>query len=110
MLLPASLQGNEVVSPLGHFISPRSTPVPHKTPVDLLMRADDVVHDDAAPLQARIIQKVFRGSEFLYRLQLPSGHEVLAQVPSHHDHHIGEYIGIKAHLDHVVVFDKLATA
>ena len=29
---------------------------------DVLLRADDVVHDDAAPVRARIVRKAFRGS------------------------------------------------
>ncbi|MFN9192618.1 MAG: TOBE domain-containing protein, partial [Pseudomonadota bacterium] len=33
-----------------------------------------------------------------------SGREVLALVPSHHDHAIGERIGIRLDADHVVTF------
>jgi iron(III) transport system ATP-binding protein len=32
----------------------------------------------------------------------------MAHVPSHHDHHIGEWIGIRLQADHVVVFSKAA--
>lgn len=73
---------------------------------DVLLRADDVVHDDASPVKAQIINKVFRGSEFLYSLRLHSGETVLAHVPSHHDHSVGEWIGIRAELDHLVLFDR----
>ena len=76
---------------------------------DVLLRADDIVHDDAAPLKARILQKAFRGSEFLYTLQLTSGETVLAHVPSHHDHQIGESIGIRAEVNHVVTFPSLVS-
>jgi iron(III) transport system ATP-binding protein len=31
---------------------------------------------------------------------------VLAHVPSHHDHRIGEWIGIRAQVDHVVTFNR----
>jgi iron(III) transport system ATP-binding protein len=41
-------------------------------PVDVLLRPDDVVHDDDAPLKATVIRKAFRGAEFLYTLRLPS--------------------------------------
>jgi iron(III) transport system ATP-binding protein len=70
----------------------------------VLLRADDVVHDDASALQAEVVRKVFRGAEFLYTLRLPSGAQVLALVPSHHDHVIGERIGIRLETDHVVAF------
>lgn len=72
--------------------------------VDVLLRADDVLHDDASPLQAEVVRKAFRGAEFLYTLRLPSGACVLALVPSHHDHAIGEKIGIRLAADHVVTF------
>jgi iron(III) transport system ATP-binding protein len=71
---------------------------------DVLLRADDIVHDDAAPVKAEILRKTFRGSEFLYTLRLGSGETVMAHVPSHHDHAIGEWIGIRAEVDHVVTF------
>jgi iron(III) transport system ATP-binding protein len=72
---------------------------------DVLLRADDIVHDDEAQVKAEIIRKAFRGSEFLYTLRLQSGDIVLAHVPSHHDHKLGEWIGIRAEVDHVVTFD-----
>jgi iron(III) transport system ATP-binding protein len=71
-----------------------------------LLRADDIVHDDNAPVKAQIVRKAFRGSEFLYTLRLRSGETVLAHVPSHHDHRVGEWIGIRAEVDHVVTFDR----
>jgi iron(III) transport system ATP-binding protein len=73
---------------------------------DVLLRADDIVHDDAAPVQACIERKAFRGSEFLYTLRLPTGERVQAHVPSHHDHQVGEWIGIRAEVDHVVTFAR----
>jgi iron(III) transport system ATP-binding protein len=72
--------------------------------VDVLLRADDVIHDDASPLRAEVMRKAFRGAEFLYTLKLPSGQTLLALVPSHHDHAIGEKIGIRLGADHVVTF------
>jgi iron(III) transport system ATP-binding protein len=75
---------------------------------DVLLRADDIVHDDAAPVKAQILRKAFRGSEFLYTLKLQSGESVMAHVPSHHDHALGEWIGIRAQVDHVVTFPRAA--
>jgi len=72
----------------------------------VLLRADDIVHDDDSPVKARIERKAFRGSEFLYTLRLASGERVLAHVPSHHDHQLGEWIGIRADVDHVVTFPR----
>ena len=74
---------------------------------DVLLRADDIVHDDDSPVKAQILRKAFRGSEFLYTLRLQSGETVMAHVPSHHDHALGEWIGIRALVDHVVTFPRL---
>ena len=73
---------------------------------DVLLRADDIVHDDDACVKAEILRKAFRGSEFLYTLRLVGGQIVQAHVPSHHDHRLGEWIGIRAQVDHVVTFKR----
>ncbi len=72
--------------------------------VEVLIRPDDIIHDDASPVVAEVERKAFRGAEFLYTLKLPGGGRVLALVPSHHNHAIGERIGIRLGVDHVVAF------
>jgi iron(III) transport system ATP-binding protein len=74
--------------------------------VDLLLRPDDVIHDDASQLQAEVCQRAFRGADFLYTRKLPSGARLLSLVPSHHNHAVGEHIGIRIEPDHVVAFEK----
>jgi iron(III) transport system ATP-binding protein len=74
--------------------------------VDVLIRPDDIIHDDASPLVAEVENKAFRGAEFLYTLRLPSGQRALSLVPSHHDHAIGEKIGIRLAVDHVIAFPR----
>ena len=76
--------------------------------LEVLLRPDDVVHDDAAPTKAEVVHKAFRGAEILYTLKLASGRKVLALVPSHHNHAIGERIGIRLDVDHVVAFSPQA--
>jgi iron(III) transport system ATP-binding protein len=71
---------------------------------DVLLRPDDIIHDDASHLQAEVVHKAFRGAEIMYTLRLGSGQKVLALVPSHHNHSLGEHIGIRLDVDHVVAF------
>ncbi len=78
----------------------------HDCYVDVLLRPDDIVHDDESLLLAEVEHKAFRGAEFLYTLKLPSGARALSLVPSHHDHAIGEKIGIKLAVDHVVAYRR----
>jgi iron(III) transport system ATP-binding protein len=96
-----------VHTPLGALRDVQECPLPEAYPdgmCDVLFRADDIVHDDDSPVKARIERKAFRGSEFLYTLRLASGERLLAHVPSHHDHQLGEWIGIRAEVEHVVTF------
>jgi len=109
----ACAHGPCVHTPVGELDDPAECPLPDAFPngeCDVLLRADDIVHDDDSPVKAQIERKAFRGSEFLYTLRLASGEQVMAHVPSHHDHHVGEWIGIRAAVDHVVTFDRVAAA
>ncbi len=104
--------GPAVQTPLGALGSVADCPLPEAYPDGncvVLLRADDVIHDDSAPMKARIERKVFRGATFLYTLSLPDGSRVVAHVPSHHDHQVGDWIGIRAAVDHVVTFEASAT-
>ncbi|MEO1319887.1 MAG: ABC transporter ATP-binding protein, partial [Pseudomonadota bacterium] len=72
--------------------------------VDVLLRPDDVVQIDDAPLQARVTDKEFRGAAFLYELELASGTRLQSLVPSHHNHPVGCEIGIALDTEHMVAF------
>jgi len=98
------LQLGPMTGPATVFPTEAALPFAAGTRVDVLMRPDDVIHDDASELQARVLHKAFKGAEFLYSLALPGGTEVLSTVPSHHDHAIGEPIGIRLDLSHIVAF------
>jgi len=110
---PATLQevNQQIVvhTPMGDLVDLAECPSPSSFvggECDVLLRADDIVHDDDAPVKAEIIRKSFRGSEFLYTLRLKTGESVMAHVPSHHDHKVGEWIGIRAEVEHVVTFSR----
>ena len=105
----ACAHGPCVHTPVGELDDVAGCPLPDAYPeghCDVLLRADDIVHDDASPVRALIERKAFRGSEFLLTLRLDSGERVMAHVPSHHDHQVGEWIGIRAEVDHVVTFPR----
>ena len=109
----ACAHGPCVQTPVGELDDVAGCPLPEAFPngeCDVLLRADDIVHDDASPVRALIERKAFRGSEFLLTLRLEGGQRVMAHVPSHHDHQVGEWIGIRAEVDHVVTFPREAEA
>jgi len=98
-----------VQTPLGALQDMDECPLPSAYEAglcDVLLRADDIVHDDHSPVKAQIVRKAFRGSEFLYTLRLTSGETLMTHVPSHHNHAVGEWIGIHAKVDHVVTFAR----
>ena len=72
--------------------------------VELLIRPDDIIHDDNSLFSAKVTEKTFRGSDFLYELELKDGQKIFCYAPSHHNHQVNEVIGIKLDLDHLVIF------
>ena len=107
VLIPGVIVGpQQVDSELGMLNGPIPVECGNDRQVEVLVRPDDIVHDDASRLQAEVIHKAFRGADILYTLRLSSGQKVLSLVPSHHNHAYGEKIGIRLEIDHVVVFPR----
>lgn len=107
VFLPGTVMSDRTVQvELGVLPGRVMHPVAQGAAVDVLLRPDDILHDDSSPMQARVLHKAFRGAEFLYTLQLPGGGRVLSLVPSHHNHAVGETIGIRLEVDHVVAFPR----
>lgn len=100
------LDGNRVHMELGVLQTGTPVQAPPGDMVDVLLRPDDILHDDTSPMQATVLSKAFRGAEFLYTLQLAGGGRVMSLVPSHHNHAIGEKIGIRLEIDHLVAFPR----
>ena len=82
-------------------------PLPVTVPDDarwLMVRPEDIEHDDVSPLKAQVINTAFRGSCYHYELRLEHGELLSCQLQSHHCHAVGEWIGIRAELAHWVFF------
>ncbi|HVE49819.1 MAG TPA: ABC transporter ATP-binding protein [Casimicrobiaceae bacterium] len=99
-----AIGAGRVRTELGELTTDNRLGMSNGAAVDLLLRPDDIVHDDASPWQAEVAAKAFRGADFVYTLLLTSGTRVLSLVPSHHNHAIGERIGIRLAIDHVIAF------
>ncbi|EGN74625.1 ABC-type spermidine/putrescine transport system, ATPase component [Idiomarina sp. A28L] len=72
--------------------------------VDVLIRPDDIVIDDTAERRAKIVARGFRGAHFLYTAELADGSHLLCMAPSHHQYDIGQEVGLRLNLDHLVLF------
>jgi iron(III) transport system ATP-binding protein len=107
VIIPGSVESPHLVrTELGYIEG--KLPISHATgtAVDVLIRPDDVIHDDSSSETAIVIDKSFLGADFLYYLRMDSGIEVLCLAPSHHNHRINERIGIRLDADHLVIFDR----
>ena len=96
---------DEVNTHLGTLKGRFSYPCRNGCPANVLIRPDDIIHDDGSPFKARVVRKRFRGANILYTLQLKSEEEVLALVSSHHNHSIGQEIGIRPQVDEIILFE-----
>ncbi|MBD50427.1 MAG: ABC transporter ATP-binding protein [Euryarchaeota archaeon] len=74
--------------------------------LEMLIRPDDIIHNDSSPKKAVILEKQFRGAEFLYKLLYNNEYSILCYAPSHHNHAIGDSIGIELDIKHYVIFER----
>ncbi|HMM44768.1 MAG TPA: ABC transporter ATP-binding protein [Candidatus Macondimonas sp.] len=75
-------------------------------PVDVLVRPDDIRPVRSGPVSADILDKVFRGADFLYTLRLARGGTVLCSAPGRDDLPVGERIGLELDFEHLVIFPR----
>ena len=101
-----TLQDNVIQTELGVINGELSADVPPGTLIELLVRPDDILHDDNSPNKATVIARDFRGADHLYTLRMPGNTRLLCLAPSHHNHEVGEQFGIRLQLDHLVIFDR----
>lgn len=105
VLLPGIVSGPDrvrtVLAELGGELPPG---LAEGDTVEVLVRPDDLVHDDASPRQGKVLDRSFRGAYTLYTLELEDGARLPCIAPSHHRHALGESIGIHLEMDHLVVF------
>jgi iron(III) transport system ATP-binding protein len=76
--------------------------------VKLLLQPEDLVHDDDSKLKLEVVDRKFRGTNFIYTLKTNSGEHLPVFVHSHHihQHEKSEKFGIKTpiYIDHLVCF------
>ncbi len=76
------------------------------TLIDLLVRPDDIIHDDDSSIHGIVVEKDFRGADHLYKVRMPGNTHILCLAPSHHNHDIGERIGVRIEPDHLVIYAR----
>lgn len=102
----STLDSHWIQTELGNIQGDFSESLTPGTQIDLLIRPDDVIHDDQSPNKGTVIARDFRGADHLYTLLMPGRTRLLCLAPSHHDHQLGEKIGVRLRLDHLVMFPR----
>ena len=111
VLVPGELIAPDKVSTaLGTISGDRAYDWPAGTAVNLLLRPDDIVFDEQGSLQARVVNKAFKGAEILYTLRIHQGPEVLSLLPSHFNFELDQSVSLRLALDHMVVFAQQENA
>ncbi|PTQ69385.1 ABC transporter ATP-binding protein [Pseudomonas sp. GV071] len=77
---------------------------PSGSPVDVLLRPDDIAYAEQGEQQALVLGTSFQGSNTLYRLRLTTGGHVEALLPSHVQRQVGDSIGVRLAAEQVVTF------
>ena len=93
-----------VTTALGRLSGNRAYPWPEGTPVDILVRPDDVLIVEESPTRCRVTDRAFMGADTLYTLRLDDGVELLSLMPSRYDYAIGSEVGIELDIDHFILF------
>ena len=102
----STLDGNWIQTELGQIQGELSQQFEPGTEIELLVRPDDVIHEDEHPYKGTVISRDFRGADHLYTIRMPGSTRILCLAPSHHDHQVGEEFGVRLELDHLVVFKR----
>ena len=110
ILIPAkvtgenSLENKDLGTIKGNFIKH----YPNGSDVKLLLQPEDLEHDDQSNLKLEVVDRKFRGTNFIYTLKTVSNLLIPVFVHSHHihQHEVDEKFGIKRpiNIDHIVCF------
>ena len=110
ILIPAKVTGKNTLenSDLGIIEGNFIREYPMGSSVQLLLQPEDLEHDDKSNLKLEVVDRKFRGTNFIYTLKTPSNTLIPVFVHSHHihQHEVDEKFGIKRpiHIDHIVCF------
>jgi iron(III) transport system ATP-binding protein len=110
ILVPAKVTGENTLESedlgiiKGNFVKH----YPKGSDVQLLLQPEDLEHDDKSNLKLEVVDRKFRGTNFIYTLKTNSNLLIPVFVHSHHihQHEIDEKFGIRRpiSIDHIVCF------
>lgn len=91
-------------SELGVIQGNRAYNIPEKSPVEILIRPDDIIYDEKSLLKGTITAKTFAGTTTQYQIQLASGTRIEALFPSHQDLYVGNTVNFSLDAEHLIAY------
>ncbi len=110
ILIPAKVTGEDSLEneDLGLIKGNFVKTYPKGSDVQLLLQPEDLQHDDSSNLKLEVVDRKFRGTNFIYTLKTLTNKLIPVFVHSHHSHQheLKEKFGIKRpiYIDHIVCF------
>ena len=110
ILIPAKVTGENSLEndDLGLIEGKFIKHYPKGSKVQLLLQPEDLEHDDNSNLKLEVVDRKFRGTNFIYTLKTLSKRFIPVLVNTHHHeiHEINDKFGIKRpiRLEHIVCF------
>ena len=99
-----TLKNHELGTIKGKFVKKQSI----GSSVKLLIQPEDLEHDDKSNLILEVVDRKFRGTNFIYTLKTKGNQTIPVFVHSHHEHQhkVKDKFGIKTpiYVDHLVCF------
>ena len=99
-----TLKNSELGTIKGKFVKKQSI----GSSVKLLIQPEDLEHDDKSELILEVVDRKFRGTNFIYTLKTKGNQTIPVFVHSHHEHQhkVKDKFGIKTpiYVDHLVCF------
>ena len=110
ILIPAKVTGEDTLEneDLGLIKGNFVKTYPKGADVQLLLQPEDLEHDDNSNLKLEVVDRKFRGTNFIYTLKTLTNKLIPVFVHSHHSHQheLKDRFGIKKpiNIDHIVCF------
>lgn len=104
-VLPGQCNGIAVCLELGELPLPPGAATSRRA-LDVLLRAEHIMLDEASPYRAEVVRRAFRGADTLLTLRLASGRQVFAHAPGDRRLAPGDAIGVRLAARHAVTLER----
>lgn len=95
---------NTINTAIGAAFYPQQNNKPTGSVVQVLLRPENIILDDKSPVKAKVFDRIFRGADSLFTLELGNGEKLTLIYPNSQELTLGEIVGITLSSQPVIVF------